>query len=205
MNSVAIAKAKRRDAPANCRPPRAAARLVRPASPRLPWRPPAGERADPYRVWLSEIMLQQTGVKTVGPYFLKFVTRWPDVAASAAPRTTTCCGCGPGSATIRGRAICMPVRSPCCATMAGCFRIPRRACAACRGSGRIRQRRSARSPSTSEPCRSTAISSAWCRGCSRSRSLCRRPSRCIQQLAATLLGPSRAATRSLGPAIARRR
>src|SRR6186713_2347014 len=48
---------------------------------RLPWRPPAGERADPYRVWLSEIMLQQTGVKTVGPYFLKFVTRWPDVAA----------------------------------------------------------------------------------------------------------------------------
>src|ERR1043166_2801989 len=48
---------------------------------RLPWRPPAGERADPYRGWLSEIMLQQTGVKTVGPYFEKFVTRWPDVAA----------------------------------------------------------------------------------------------------------------------------
>jgi A/G-specific adenine glycosylase len=45
----------------------------------LPWRPPAGESADPYRVWLSEIMLQQTGVKTVGPYFLKFVARWPDV------------------------------------------------------------------------------------------------------------------------------
>jgi A/G-specific adenine glycosylase len=48
---------------------------------RLPWRPLAGERADPYRVWLSEIMLQQTGVKTVGPYFEKFVTRWPDVDA----------------------------------------------------------------------------------------------------------------------------
>src|SRR5206468_11380088 len=48
---------------------------------RLPWRPPAGERADPYRVWLSEIMLQQTGVKTVGPYFEKFVMRWPDVTA----------------------------------------------------------------------------------------------------------------------------
>ncbi len=47
----------------------------------LPWRPPAGERADPYRVWLSEIMLQQTGVKTVGPYFLKFLARWPDVTA----------------------------------------------------------------------------------------------------------------------------
>src|ERR1700742_1264279 len=48
---------------------------------RLPWRPPAGEPADPYRVWLSEIMLQQTGDKTVGPYFEKFVARWPDVAA----------------------------------------------------------------------------------------------------------------------------
>jgi A/G-specific adenine glycosylase len=47
----------------------------------LPWRPLAGERADPYRVWLSEIMLQQTGVKTVGPYFEKFVARWPDVDA----------------------------------------------------------------------------------------------------------------------------
>jgi A/G-specific adenine glycosylase len=50
---------------------------------KLPWRPPAGERVDPYRVWLSEIMLQQTGVKTVGPYFEKFVARWPDVAAMA--------------------------------------------------------------------------------------------------------------------------
>src|SRR5690242_4568590 len=48
---------------------------------RLPWRPPAGERPDPYRVWLSEIMLQQTGVKTVGPYFEKFLARWPDVAS----------------------------------------------------------------------------------------------------------------------------
>jgi A/G-specific adenine glycosylase len=48
---------------------------------RLPWRAVAGELADPYRVWLSEIMLQQTTVKAVGPYFEKFVSRWPDVAA----------------------------------------------------------------------------------------------------------------------------
>jgi A/G-specific adenine glycosylase len=48
---------------------------------RLPWRPLVGERADPYAVWLSEIMLQQTGVKTVGPYFEKFMARWPDVSA----------------------------------------------------------------------------------------------------------------------------
>lgn len=50
---------------------------------RLPWRAAAGEQADPYRVWLSEVMLQQTTVKAVGPYFEKFVTRWPDVAALA--------------------------------------------------------------------------------------------------------------------------
>ncbi|MGA7807409.1 A/G-specific adenine glycosylase [Bradyrhizobium sp.] len=48
---------------------------------RLPWRPPAGQRAEAYRVWLSEIMLQQTTVRAVGPYFEKFVARWPDVAA----------------------------------------------------------------------------------------------------------------------------
>lgn len=47
----------------------------------LPWRPLSGERIDPYRVWLSEIMLQQTGVKTVAPYFEKFVARWPDIEA----------------------------------------------------------------------------------------------------------------------------
>ena len=47
----------------------------------LPWRPLPGEPADPYRVWLSEIMLQQTGVKTVGPYFEKFTARWPGIDA----------------------------------------------------------------------------------------------------------------------------
>jgi A/G-specific adenine glycosylase len=51
---------------------------------KLPWRPLPGVSADPYRVWLSEIMLQQTGVKTVGPYFLKFVARWPDIDALGA-------------------------------------------------------------------------------------------------------------------------
>src|SRR3954469_11487389 len=48
---------------------------------RLPWRAPAGQRSDPYRVWLSEIMLQQTTVKAVGPYFEKFLARWPEVTA----------------------------------------------------------------------------------------------------------------------------
>lgn len=47
----------------------------------LPWRPAAGLKPDPYTVWLSEIMLQQTTVKAVGPYFEKFLARWPDVAS----------------------------------------------------------------------------------------------------------------------------
>lgn len=45
----------------------------------LPWRARPGEAADPYRVWLSEIMLQQTTVKAVAPYFLDFLRRWPTV------------------------------------------------------------------------------------------------------------------------------
>ncbi|MCK6454025.1 MAG: A/G-specific adenine glycosylase [Alphaproteobacteria bacterium] len=50
----------------------------------LPWRAPAGGRADPYRVWLSEIMLQQTTVPTVGRRFQRFLERWPTVDALAA-------------------------------------------------------------------------------------------------------------------------
>ena len=50
----------------------------------LPWRADPGETADPYRVWLSEIMLQQTTVAAVKPYFARFVARWPDVRALAA-------------------------------------------------------------------------------------------------------------------------
>jgi A/G-specific adenine glycosylase len=52
----------------------------------LPWRLPPGQAADPYRVWLSEIMLQQTTVKAVIPYYLEFLQRWPTVAALAAAR-----------------------------------------------------------------------------------------------------------------------
>jgi A/G-specific adenine glycosylase len=49
----------------------------------LPWRAPAGKRSAPYLVWLSEIMLQQTTVATVGDYFHRFVKRWPTVEALA--------------------------------------------------------------------------------------------------------------------------
>jgi A/G-specific adenine glycosylase len=50
----------------------------------LPWRTRPGERADPYRVWLSEIMLQQTTVVAVGPYFRDFLARWPTIHDLAA-------------------------------------------------------------------------------------------------------------------------
>ena len=50
----------------------------------LPWRVKSSARADPYRVWLSEIMLQQTTVAAVRPYFERFTSRWPTVEALAA-------------------------------------------------------------------------------------------------------------------------
>lgn len=51
----------------------------------LPWRAPPGAPAmDPYRVWLSEVMLQQTTVAAVIPYFAAFTARWPTVEALAA-------------------------------------------------------------------------------------------------------------------------
>ena len=51
----------------------------------LPWRKLPGQGyADPYHVWLSEIMLQQTTVAAVGAYFRKFTQMWPNFAALAA-------------------------------------------------------------------------------------------------------------------------
>lgn len=49
----------------------------------LPWRAEAGARQEPYRVWLSEIMLQQTTVAAVADYYRAFLSRWPNVEALA--------------------------------------------------------------------------------------------------------------------------
>lgn len=49
----------------------------------LPWRAQAGQQAEPYRVWLSEIMLQQTTVAAVKPYYERFLARWPSLMALA--------------------------------------------------------------------------------------------------------------------------
>ena len=55
----------------------------------MPWRVSPADRAagvvpDPYRIWMSEIMLQQTTVAAVTDYFERFTRRWPDVSALAA-------------------------------------------------------------------------------------------------------------------------
>lgn len=50
----------------------------------LPWRAGPGEPRDPYRVWLSEVMLQQTTVAAVGPRYARFLARFPTVQALAA-------------------------------------------------------------------------------------------------------------------------
>jgi A/G-specific adenine glycosylase len=50
----------------------------------LPWRARPGEKPDPYRVWLSEIMLQQTTVRAVAPYYARFVEKFPTVEKLAA-------------------------------------------------------------------------------------------------------------------------
>src|SRR5512138_3910370 len=51
----------------------------------LPWRFPQ-HAADPYRVWLAEVMLQQTQVRTVLPYYARFLARFPTLEALAAAR-----------------------------------------------------------------------------------------------------------------------
>ena len=50
----------------------------------LPWRSQPGTPApEPYRVWLSEVMLQQTTTAAVAPYYARFLDRWPPVGALA--------------------------------------------------------------------------------------------------------------------------
>ena len=81
MASVALKKRERRDVARDIAP----ALLAWYDSERrvLPWRNDPGERPDPYRVWLSEIMLQQTTVKAVIPFYISFLERWPDVVSLA--------------------------------------------------------------------------------------------------------------------------
>ncbi|VTN11696.1 A/G-specific adenine glycosylase [Raoultella terrigena] len=73
----------------------------------LPWQ--IGKT--PYKVWLSEVMLQQTQVATVIPYFERFMARFPTVIDLANAPLDESCICGPASATTPGRVIYIRRRS----------------------------------------------------------------------------------------------
>ena len=76
----------------------------------LPWR----RNRDPYRIWISEIMLQQTRVAAVIPYFERFCAHFPDVRALAERRKKRkCCGCGRDLATTAAREICRRRETDC--------------------------------------------------------------------------------------------
>jgi A/G-specific adenine glycosylase len=90
--SLAGRAVRKKDKPAAPRPKRAGGDGPDPAGllawydrhrRRLPWRALPGEAADPYKVWLSEIMLQQTTVTAVAPYYAKFLARFPCLHALA--------------------------------------------------------------------------------------------------------------------------
>ena len=155
----------------------APARLVRPPPPRAAVAGAPGERTDPYRVWLSEIMLQQTTVKAVAPYYARFLARWPTVdALAAAPLDDVLQRLG-RARLLRARPQSARLRAGGGASgMAAHFRRTPKRCARCPASAPTPRRRSRRSRSTRRRCRSTAMSSAWSRGCLRSSRRCRRPS-----------------------------
>ncbi len=164
------------------------ARLVRPPRPRAAVAGAgAASAADPYRVWLSEIMLQQTTVKAVRP-----ITR---VSGALADGRGACRGKPRRrAARLGGARLLRPRPQSACLrakwlrrNMAAFSRRRSRRCARCPASATTRRRRSRRLPSMRRRCRSTAMSSAWWRGCSRSRRRCRRPNRRIKELAASLL------------------
>ena len=122
----------------------------------LPWRAKSGaNRAEPYRVWLSEVMLQQTTVATVRPRFERFIERWPTVEALAAAPDEDVLHEWAGSVTMPAHATSSPV--PALSPAVGAFPIPRRDYAPSR-IGDTRRQPSPRSPSAATPCRSIPTS-----------------------------------------------
>lgn len=89
----------------------------------LPWQ----LEKTPYKVWLSEVMLQQTQVATVIPYFERFMARFPRSPIWPPRRWMKFCICGPASAIMRARAICTRRQKGWRSSTAGNFRrrLPR--------------------------------------------------------------------------------
>ena len=126
---------------------------------RLPWRALPGEHADPYAVWLSEIMLQQTTVAAVKPYFEKFLALWPSVAALAKAPVEEVMKAWAGLgyySRARNLHACAKVVA---GEHGGIFREPKLRCGGSPASVLIQRPRSLRSPSVSAPSWSTAMSS----------------------------------------------
>src|SRR6266446_4423756 len=139
----------------------------------LPWRALPGMRPDPYRVWLSEIMLQQTTVATVGPYFDRFMARWLDVSTLAAASLDEVLQLWQGLGYYaRARNLHACARAV-VDRHRGIFPEEIETLRACRGSATTPRRRSPRSPSTGARPRSTAMSSASSPASSRCGSRCR--------------------------------
>ena len=132
----------------------------------LPWRPRRG-RDGPTLIACGcrKSCCSRPAVKTVGPYFEKFLARWPDVdalgRASLDDVLRMWAGLGYYSRARNLHACAVAVLRD----MAAYFPTPKTVCAHCRASGLTPRRRLRRLPSIAAPCRSTAISSAWCRGC----------------------------------------
>ena len=97
----------------------------------LPWRVPPGEAADPYKVWLSEIMLQQTTVTAVKPYFAAFLSLWPNVGLLAEARSEEVMRAGLGLVIIRARAISTPAQKSSRSGTTARFRPPKQRCGNC--------------------------------------------------------------------------
>ena len=127
----------------------------------LPWRARKGERADPYRVWLSEIMLQQTTVKAVAPYYARFLARFPAVAELAAAPLEDVLKLWAGLGYYaRARNLHACAKAVVERHGGDVSRTPKKGCARCPASAPTRPPRSRRSRSISRRARSTAISSA---------------------------------------------
>ena len=131
---------------------------------RSPGAPPPGETPDPYRVWLSEVLLQQTTAQAATPYYQAFIAKWPrveDLAAAPIEAVVSAfAGLGYYSRARNLHACAQEI-----ARRGGRFPSDGSGPASpCPASAPIPPRRSRRSPSGDRPRRSTAISPASWRG-----------------------------------------
>ena len=130
----------------------------------LPWRARHGQKPDPYHVWLSEIMLQQTTVTTVKPYFEKFLRLFPTVDALATAEDEAVMAAWAGLGYYSRARNLLKCARLIAAEHGGTFPDEEEALLSLPGIGPIRQRPLPPSPLTARPRRLTAILSGFWRG-----------------------------------------